>query len=42
MDSKRFIGVIACGVTDSGAPRAPQIHVVVNWLEELKRRVAAK
>ena len=42
LDGKRFIGVIASGVTDSGTPRAPHIEVVVNWFEELRRRVAAK
>jgi Tol biopolymer transport system component len=42
MDGKRFIGVIASAVTDSGIPRAPQIHVVLHWFEELRRLVAAK
>ena len=42
MDGKRFIGVIATGVTDSGTPRAPQIEVVLHWFEELRRLVAAK
>jgi Tol biopolymer transport system component/tRNA A-37 threonylcarbamoyl transferase component Bud32 len=41
-DGKRFIGVIASGVTDSGTPRVSQIHVVLNWLEELKQRVPLK
>jgi eukaryotic-like serine/threonine-protein kinase len=42
LDGKRFIGVIASGVTESGIPRAPQIQVVLNWIEELRRLVAAK
>jgi Tol biopolymer transport system component len=41
-DGKRFIGVIASAVTDAGAPRAPQIQVVLNWLEEVKQRVPTK
>jgi serine/threonine-protein kinase len=41
-DGTRFIGVIASGVTDSGTPRAPQIQIVLNWFEELRRLVAAK
>jgi hypothetical protein len=41
-DGKRFIGVIASGVTDSGTPRVSQIHVVLNWQEELKQRVPLK
>jgi hypothetical protein len=41
-DAKRFIGVIAAGVTELGTPRVTQIQVVVNWFEEVRRRVAAK
>jgi Tol biopolymer transport system component len=41
-DGQRFIAVIASGVTDSGTPRAPQIDVVLNWFEELRRLIAAK
>jgi Tol biopolymer transport system component len=41
-DGKRFIGVIASGVTDSGTPRVSQIQVVLNWFEELKRRAPTK
>ena len=41
-DGKRFIGVIASGVSDSGTPRTPQIQVVLNWFDELRRLVAAK
>ena len=42
LDGKRFLGVVAAGQTASGvpaAPAAPQIQVVLNWLEELKVRV---
>jgi hypothetical protein len=42
LDAKRFIGVIASGVTESDTPRALQIQVVLNWFEELKRRVPTK
>jgi eukaryotic-like serine/threonine-protein kinase len=38
-DGKRFVGVIASGVTESGAPLASQIQVVLNWFEEVTRRV---
>jgi serine/threonine-protein kinase len=41
-DGKRFIGVIASGVTESGAPHVPQIQVVLNWQEELKQRVPSR
>ncbi len=41
-DGKRFIGVVASAVTDSGELRAPQIQVVLNWLEELKQRVPTR
>jgi Tol biopolymer transport system component len=42
IDGKRFIGVVASAVTDSGTPRAPQIQVVMNWFEELRRLAPAK
>ena len=41
-DGKFFIGVIASGVTESGIVRAPEIQVVLNWFEELRRLVASK
>ena len=41
-DGKRFLGVVAAGQTESGAPAAPQIQVVLNWFEELKARVPTK
>ncbi len=41
-DGKRFVGVIASAVTDAGAPRAPQIQVVLNWFEEVRQRVPGK
>lgn len=34
----KFVGLIT-GQTESGAPAAPQIQVVLNWFEELKQRV---
>jgi serine/threonine protein kinase len=41
-DGKRFVGVIDSGSTPSAAVPAPQIQVVLNWLEELKQRVPVK
>jgi serine/threonine-protein kinase len=41
-DGKRLIGVIFGGQNSTGTPAQPQIHVVLNWFEELKQRVAAK
>lgn len=38
-DGKRFIGVVV-PAGQSGSAGTPQINVVVNWFEELKRRVA--
>ena len=38
-DGKRFIGLIPSDQLQSGAPAAPQIQVVLNWFEDLKRRV---
>ena len=35
----KFVGLIQAGLTDFGTPPAPQIQVVLNWLEELKHRV---
>ena len=37
--SGKFVGLIPAGSTKSGALAAPQIHVVLNWFEELKARV---
>ena len=36
-DGKRFLGVVPAGQSASGAPAAPQIQVVLNWFEELRR-----
>ena len=36
VDTKRFVGVIPA---EEGAPARPQIQVVLNWQEELKRLV---
>jgi len=41
-DGKHFIGVIPAEQTQSGSPAAPQIQVVLNWFEDLKRRVSVK
>ena len=38
----KFVGLIQAGQTESGTPPAPQIQVVLNWLEELKARVATQ
>jgi serine/threonine protein kinase/Tol biopolymer transport system component len=37
----KFVGLIPAGHTGSGAPIAPQLQVVLNWFEELKRLVPA-
>jgi serine/threonine protein kinase/Tol biopolymer transport system component len=42
LDGKRFLGVVAAGQTASGPPAAPQIQVVLNWTEELKRLVPTR
>jgi eukaryotic-like serine/threonine-protein kinase len=42
VDGKRFVGVIASGVTDAGTPHTPQINVVLDLFEDLRRLVAAK
>jgi serine/threonine-protein kinase len=41
-DGKRFIGVVVSGQARSGESTAPQIQVVLNWFEELKRLVPTK
>lgn len=38
----KLIGLIDANTTKSGAPLAPQIQVVLNWLEELKQRLLVK
>ena len=38
----RFIAIAATGETPSRAPAAPQINVVLNWLDELKQLVPIK
>jgi len=37
----KFIGVINAKQTQSATRAAAQIHVVLNWFEELKQRVPA-
>jgi hypothetical protein len=39
MPDGRIIGVVNAGETPSSDPAAPQIQVVLNWHEELKRLV---
>jgi hypothetical protein len=38
-DGRRFVGVIASAVTEAGELRSPQIQVVLNWFEDVKRRM---
>jgi Tol biopolymer transport system component len=38
-DGQRFVIIYPAGQTTSAQPPRPQIHVVLNWLEELKQRV---
>jgi serine/threonine-protein kinase len=39
---QRLIGVVDATETQAAAPAAPQIQVVLNWMEELKQRVPVK
>lgn len=39
MPDGRILGVVAAGQTQSAGSTTPQIQVVLNWFEELKRRV---
>ena len=41
-DGQRFLGLIEAAQTQSGAPAAQQIQVVLNWFEELKARAPSK
>ncbi len=42
-DGQRFLGMIdPSRVTQSGAAGAPQIQIVLNWFDELKRRAPTK
>jgi serine/threonine-protein kinase len=41
-DGQHFLGLIDAAQTQSGAPAAQQIQVVLNWFEELKARVPSK
>jgi hypothetical protein len=38
----RLIGVVPAGLSQTVAPAIPQIHVVLNWFEDLKQRVSAR
>jgi len=37
-DGKHFIGVVPAGQSQSGTAGTPQIQVVLNWFEDVKRR----
>jgi Tol biopolymer transport system component len=41
-DGQHFLGLIDAAQTQSGAPAAEQIQVVLNWFEELNARVPSK
>lgn len=41
-DGQRFLGLVDAAQTQAGASAAPQIQVVLNWHEELKRLVPMK
>ena len=41
-DGQRFVGVVSADQTQSPNSSAPPIQVVLNWLEELKKRLASK
>ena len=42
-DGQRFLGLIdATQGTQSGASGAPQIQIVLNWFDELKRKAPVK
>jgi hypothetical protein len=38
----RILGVVPVDQALSGVPQTPQIHVVVNWFQELQRLVPTK
>jgi serine/threonine protein kinase len=38
----RILGIVPAGQTPSGAAAAPEIQVVLNWVEELKQRVPTR
>jgi serine/threonine-protein kinase len=38
----RLIGVVPAGLSQTVAPTTQQIHVVLNWFEDLKQRVSAR
>jgi hypothetical protein len=41
-DGQHFLGLIDAAQTQSEAPAAEQIQIVINWFEELKARVPTK
>jgi hypothetical protein len=41
-DGQHFLGLVDAAQTQSGAPAAQQIQVVLNWFEELRARVPAR
>ena len=42
MPDGRLLGVVNAGVAASGPAESPQFRVVLNWLEELERSMAAR
>jgi len=41
-DGQHFLGLTDAAATPSGSPFSAQIHVVLNWFEELKARVPVR
>jgi eukaryotic-like serine/threonine-protein kinase len=41
-DGKRFLMIVPAGPAGPGAPPPPQINIVLNWTEELKRLVPSR
>lgn len=41
-DGQHFLGFVDAAQTQSGASATQQIHVILNWFEELKARVPTK
>jgi hypothetical protein len=42
MPDGRMLGVVSAGQTQAGGSTTPQMHVVINWHEELKRLVPTR
>ena len=41
-DGKHFVGVVSAGQSQSSVAAAPQLHVVLNWFEEVKQRFSSR